>query len=1441
MARQLSNLLQGAVVAAAKGARADDSELLRLFAAGDQAAFALLVARHTPMVFGVCRRTLASAADADDACQATFLVLAKKAHSGRWQPSIASWLYGTARRVARNARVVAARRARHEANAAKPVVEPVDAMTGRELLAALDDELDNLSATYREPLVLCYLEGLSREEASARLRVPTGTVKIRLERGRKKLADALTRRGVVGGLGLLTLAVTSPAKASSARMVEAALSAATGKASPAVAALAHAVATGWAKTVVVALFALTFGVAALVAGPLMRPDDGPVLVRHAPPAPAAPPVADEWTFTGRVLDPAGKPLANAKVLVNGPRDTVSQFVPMTTSGPDGRFRFTMNPKTVPERVWPAIAVGAFAEGYGSTTVFANKPELRENLTLWLPAEEVVTGRVIDPEGKPVAGVTLATFVRAAKYRANGQPIAFDAPDVAGDLRIQFVPDDPARDQATTDAAGRFTIRGLSRDWLYDLDIAGPTVVTTKAQIVARRAPATTGYELNHPGRPNVRVVRYGSSFDFVAAPCKPIAGTVREKGSGKPVGGATLRTVGSHLFPTCQVTADAAGRYTLTGLPPGVHTLIVDPPGQTPFIRSETTADARTPGTAPATHDVELDRLPLAVGRVTDAVTGRPLRGSVEYRPLAANKSLEANRVLSTTLNSYRGPTATLDADGRYSVPVLPGEGVLLVVAEGSYTPAALDPADAKPGVVHDEDAELLDTRPMPAWPVQFDAYRRVTAKVGTDITAHFALKPVASRALVLDFPDGKTRDASVLGLDLPARSGSDRYAAGKSAVQRLQPGETRRVYAATVDGSLAGFTDVRAADAGMVRLALQPTASVTGRFVGANGRPLAGIAVRLQYADGLFTRGGYLMKWATEAEQKRLALIDISGMARERKFRADPGTTTDARGEFRIAAAFPGLPFALTAAANDQADAGHTLRQATAKPGETLALGDLPLPAPGGDAPKAAPANEPTFTGRVVDPAGQPVAGAVIVQAVATPRDKPTLTERATSDADGRVRGTVPPPPAVMGAASTLVAKAPGFAADWADADAATAKDGATFRLAPSGPPVRGRIVTLEGQPVAGASVRVVAVAAPDGTSTLKDVYAMWPKQPREAAGLLQKQLSQPAAAGLPETLTTDAAGRFTIANSGVGRLLTLEVAHDAIERVHVRVAVDAAFDAKAVRPAAGAAMAADPDARSGPPIYGPTFDHVARPCRPIVGTVRDLATGKPLAGVVVSARPASGWWDEVTQTTTDAEGRYRLLGLANVLARVAFAGTAKDWPYLWLEADAKPTVGLTPAVRDMALVRGTVLTGRVTDATTGRPIVGGVQYSPLAGNTAVLELPGYDIHRRGAMTYHLNADGRYRVVVPPGLGILTVYAATHDGDTATYPQARLSDADRERPCFRTGVAGGESFRTADNAVMSLEPRHAYRVFEPGTAPELLTADFRLQPEKPSAPGKGR
>jgi RNA polymerase sigma factor (sigma-70 family) len=177
----------------------------------DEAAFAALMARHGPMVFGVCRRILGDVQDAEDAFQATFLVLARKAANLRRPEALACFLYGIALRLARKARAAAARRptAPIRPDTPEPIdprPHPLDVLSGRELLALLDAEMARLPEVYRLPLLLCLLQGRTVEEAARQLGWSIGSVRGRLARGRERLRQRLTRRGLdlsVGAAALL--------------------------------------------------------------------------------------------------------------------------------------------------------------------------------------------------------------------------------------------------------------------------------------------------------------------------------------------------------------------------------------------------------------------------------------------------------------------------------------------------------------------------------------------------------------------------------------------------------------------------------------------------------------------------------------------------------------------------------------------------------------------------------------------------------------------------------------------------------------------------------------------------------------------------------------------------------------------------------------------------------------------------------------------------------------------------------------------------------------------------------------------------------------------------------------------------------------------------------------------------------------------------------------
>ncbi len=213
-----SGFLRGFDVLLGGGATAglSDRELLDRFVArrdeAGEAAFAALVGRHGPMVLGVCRRVLRDPADASDAFQATFLVLVKRAGSVRVGPSLGPWLYGVSVRVARRARAVAVRRRGRETTVvAMPEVAARDEgdREAADLRARLDEAMRGLPARYRTALVLCYLEGMTHEEAARRLSCPVGTVRSRLARGRDLLRARLSRRGLAPSATALAAALGS--------------------------------------------------------------------------------------------------------------------------------------------------------------------------------------------------------------------------------------------------------------------------------------------------------------------------------------------------------------------------------------------------------------------------------------------------------------------------------------------------------------------------------------------------------------------------------------------------------------------------------------------------------------------------------------------------------------------------------------------------------------------------------------------------------------------------------------------------------------------------------------------------------------------------------------------------------------------------------------------------------------------------------------------------------------------------------------------------------------------------------------------------------------------------------------------------------------------------------------------------------------------------------
>jgi len=201
------------LVSSGKADELTDAQLLECFAEQqDEAAFEALLRRHGPMVLAACRRVLSNATDAEDAFQATFLILIRKAGSISHPERLGNWLYGVAYRTALDARASRARRQARERQVAEmPAAEASTDMVWKDLRPILDDELNRLPEKYRAPMVFCYLEGKTKEEAARQLGWPEGTVSGRLARAKELVRARLIRRGLALTPAVVTVMLSSNA------------------------------------------------------------------------------------------------------------------------------------------------------------------------------------------------------------------------------------------------------------------------------------------------------------------------------------------------------------------------------------------------------------------------------------------------------------------------------------------------------------------------------------------------------------------------------------------------------------------------------------------------------------------------------------------------------------------------------------------------------------------------------------------------------------------------------------------------------------------------------------------------------------------------------------------------------------------------------------------------------------------------------------------------------------------------------------------------------------------------------------------------------------------------------------------------------------------------------------------------------------------------------
>jgi protocatechuate 3,4-dioxygenase beta subunit len=451
------------------------------------------------------------------------------------------------------------------------------------------------------------------------------------------------------------------------------------------------------------------------------------------------------------------------------------------------------------------------------------------------------------------------------------------------------------------------------------------------------------------------------------------------------------------------------------------------------------------------------------------------------------------------------------------------------------------------------------------------------------------------------------------------------------------------------------------------------------------------------------------------------------------------------------------------------------------------------------------------TITGQVLAADGKPAAGAKV--SVCFPGPPPWLATPAEGAAkkplhavaDSQGRFAIPVPRGLRDMGVKVVAAAKGMGPDWVDVSAHNAGKAVALRLRADDVTIRGRILDLEGRPVARAAIAVYSLERPADGGDLKAWIAAEARSPR----LLNQRpsmISLPVAgvAGIPLSTTTDKAGRFRLAGFGCETVAHLRVRGEGVENTTIAVCTR---DGKAALISRGWWQKVFPAAR---------FELLLGPGKVVTGTVTEKGTGKPIAGAVVGV---DGDW-----VHTDAKGRYRLTGLGKRAPHVA---AARGSHHFYTQREVPDTTGAEPITIDFELQRGREIRGRLTDKG-GRPVRGYVWYSARPDNP---NLKGLNIRDalgmfHGRMTM---ADGAFRVLACPGPGYLAVKA---EQDRFTCAEFKEWKGDANVGFNMPGWKGDLVAAVPNNLVPS--HCHAIVAVEPSPDdPKSWTRDIVLDPGK--------
>jgi hypothetical protein len=561
-------------------------------------------------------------------------------------------------------------------------------------------------------------------------------------------------------------------------------------------------------------------------------------------------------------------------------------------------------------------VNASAPGFG----FAwGEPGIRadalSDVTIRLARDDhPLEGRVVDLEGRPIPGVSIRTLKAGVSPDGDlsAWAIGFRDRDEGIYSKLEQFPLQLPPVVAGPD--GRFRIEGVGRDRMVMLLVSGPTIETTFAFARTQDGPAIRGRNRNIIG-PDTFIC-HGARFDHPAAPCKPIAGVVRDKDTGRPLAGVKIKgmvfTERSLVAnPYIKATTDDLGRYRLAGLTRGDrYRLFVTPADGQPYPTATFVEPAGTPGLDPSTIDVSLKRGVLVRGRLVEKGTGRPVPGLVSYFAFLDNPH-------AADFPGFRQAYETqfwTKPDGRFEVAGLPGEGFLAARAELDTGYREAVGAESIRGMNPRQPFSALPGFLTPSF---YHALAPVNLQAGDEVaTCDLEFDPGRTLTGSIVDPEGRPiAGCSAHGLDDRGSWRSRPLDSPDFEATGLDPSKPRRIYAFHEGRKLAGSLLVRGDEPGPLVVALQPRGTLVGRVVDDEGRP-----------------------------RTKIRLIDLM----ESEFKPDRGLlfgdlAVDADGWFEVPVV-PGLSYRAYADDRSGSLLGKIFDDVKVAPGEVRNLGDFKL-----------------------------------------------------------------------------------------------------------------------------------------------------------------------------------------------------------------------------------------------------------------------------------------------------------------------------------------------------------------------------------------------------------------------------------------------------------------------------------------------------------------